>query len=85
MLFSALPLLYLAATVTVAVAGDNQRPNILVKDVVIIGGGASGAYAAIRLRDDYNRSIVLVEKQDHLVSISSSIMQFIPHEKSGPT
>jgi heterodisulfide reductase subunit A-like polyferredoxin len=85
MLFSALPLLYLAATVTVAVAGDNQRPNILVKDVVIIGGGASGAYAAIRLRDDYNRSIALVEKQDHLVSISSSIMQFIPHEKSGLT
>jgi ribulose 1,5-bisphosphate synthetase/thiazole synthase len=73
MLFSALPLLYLAATVTVAVAGDNQRPNILVKDVVIIGGGASGAYAAVRLRDDYNRSIALVEKQDHLASISSVV------------
>lgn len=69
MLFSALPLLYLAATVTVAVTGDNQPPNVLTKDVVIIGGGASGAYAAVRLRDDYNRSIALIEKQDHLVSI----------------
>lgn len=41
-------------------------PNILFKDVVVIGGGASGAYAAVRLRDDYNKSIALVEKSHRL-------------------
>ena len=40
------------------------------KDVVIIGGGASGAYAAVRLKEDYGKSILLVEKQDILVSWS---------------
>ncbi|KAF7548325.1 hypothetical protein G7046_g8712 [Stylonectria norvegica] len=36
------------------------------KDVVIIGGGASGAYAAVRLKEDYGKSILLVEKADIL-------------------
>lgn len=40
----------------------------IYKDVAIIGGGASGAYAAVRLRDDFNKSISLVEIQDRLVS-----------------
>lgn len=43
-------------------------PNVLFKDVAIIGGGASGAYAAVRLRDDFGKSIALVEKEDRLVS-----------------
>jgi ribulose 1,5-bisphosphate synthetase/thiazole synthase len=41
--------------------------NIISKDVVIIGGGSSGTYGAVRLREDYNKSIVVVEKDDHLV------------------
>lgn len=56
-------LLCLAAT-----ASAFHFPNILVKDVAVIGGGASGAYAAVRLRDDYGKSIALVEKEDQLVS-----------------
>jgi NAD(P)-binding Rossmann-like domain len=43
-------------------------PNILIKDVAIIGGGAAGAYAGVRLRDDYNKSIALVEMQGRLAS-----------------
>ncbi|KAJ7840466.1 hypothetical protein B0H13DRAFT_2366225 [Mycena leptocephala] len=33
----------------------------LKKDVIILGGGASGTYAAVRLREDYNKSIVVIE------------------------
>jgi hypothetical protein len=39
--------------------------NILTYDVCIIGGGASGTYAAIRLRD-MNQSVVIVEQKDRL-------------------
>lgn len=53
----------LAASATAA-----QLPNVLSKDVVIIGGGASGSYAAVRLRDDYGKNIALVEMNDKLVS-----------------
>jgi heterodisulfide reductase subunit A-like polyferredoxin len=47
----------------------NGLPEIIYRDVAIIGGGASGAYAAVRLRDDSNKSIVLIEKQRILVSL----------------
>jgi len=40
--------------------------DVIHKDVVIIGGGASGTYAAVRLRDDFKKSIVVVERDDHL-------------------
>ncbi|KAH9864097.1 hypothetical protein J1614_010030 [Plenodomus biglobosus] len=36
-------------------------PTVLTTDVAIIGGGASGTYAAVRLREDLNTSIVLIE------------------------
>lgn len=36
--------------------------------MLILGGGASGAYAAVRLREDFNKSVLVVEKLDHLVS-----------------
>lgn len=62
---------FLRATVlglaAVSLAAPNQLPNVLFKDVAIIGGGASGAYAGVRLRDDYGKSIALIEAQDHLV------------------
>lgn len=61
---------FLATTIFCLAAGVTavKLPRVLSKDVVIIGGGASGSYAAVRLRDDYGKSIVLVEKQDKLVS-----------------
>jgi hypothetical protein len=45
----------------------NSIPDFLYRDVVVIGGGASGAYAAVRLRDDFDKSIALIEKQNILV------------------
>lgn len=46
-------------------------PRTIYKDVAILGGGASGAHAAVRLREDYNKSIIIIEKQDNLVHFSS--------------
>jgi len=37
------------------------------KDVVIVGGGAAGAHAAVRLREDYKKSVVVIEKEPILV------------------
>lgn len=42
---------------------DGGRLNV---DIVIVGGGASGAHSAVRLREDFNKSIVLIEKTDRL-------------------
>ncbi|CAJ2501283.1 Uu.00g041360.m01.CDS01 [Anthostomella pinea] len=39
---------------------------IVNKDVVILGGGASGAHAAVRLREDYGKSVIVVENQAQL-------------------
>ncbi|KAL4867485.1 hypothetical protein BDV12DRAFT_209867 [Aspergillus spectabilis] len=38
---------------------------MMIRDVAIIGGGASGTYASVRLREQ-NRSVVLIEREDHL-------------------
>lgn len=38
-------------------------------DVAIIGGGATGAYAAVRLRDDYQKKVLVIEKANRLVSL----------------
>ncbi|KAH7242080.1 hypothetical protein BKA59DRAFT_401844 [Fusarium tricinctum] len=35
-------------------------------DVAIVGGGATGAYAAVRLREDYKKSVLVIEKQNRL-------------------
>ncbi|PPJ55265.1 hypothetical protein CBER1_04287 [Cercospora berteroae] len=45
---------------------DFSAEDIIVRDVAILGAGASGTYAAIRLREDYNLSIAVVEKDDHI-------------------
>ncbi|KAI9367740.1 hypothetical protein BJX61DRAFT_537813 [Aspergillus egyptiacus] len=44
--------------------GDKD-PDVITRDVCIIGGGASGTYAAIRLRE-LGQSVVVVEKDDRL-------------------
>ena len=46
---------------------ESAADFIIKKDVVILGGGASGAHAAVRLREDYGKSVVIVEKQSNLV------------------
>ncbi|KAK4216898.1 hypothetical protein QBC37DRAFT_77706 [Rhypophila decipiens] len=45
---------------------SKQWVRELYRDVVIIGGGASGAYSAVRLREDYGVSVVLIEKEEIL-------------------
>lgn len=57
----------------VLVAGNPLRipedacESSIAVDVAVVGGGASGAYAAVRLKEDFNQSIVLIEKQEKLV------------------
>lgn len=60
--------LWLTISAAVGVTSALQLPDVINRDVVIIGGGASGAYAAVRLRDDYGKSIALVEMREGLVS-----------------
>lgn len=42
--------------------------EVIERDVVIVGGGAAGSHAAVRLREDYKKSVMLIEKEDILVS-----------------
>jgi hypothetical protein len=55
---------FLAAATVVA---GSWFPEIIVKDVAVIGGGASGSYAAIRLKEDYKKSVVVIEKAKRMV------------------
>lgn len=43
--------------------------EVVEKDVVIIGGGATGAHAAVRLREDYKKSVFVIEKDSVLVRL----------------
>ncbi|CAF9927384.1 MAG: hypothetical protein HETSPECPRED_006572 [Heterodermia speciosa] len=59
-----LPLGCVGVNIDAASAGVRTQ-NVLDVDVCVIGGGAAGTYAAIKLRD-MNKSVVLVEKEDRL-------------------
>ncbi|EGO60119.1 hypothetical protein NEUTE1DRAFT_127079 [Neurospora tetrasperma FGSC 2508] len=47
-------------------AATVNTPKVIERDVIIIGGGAAGSHAAFRLQQDYNKSIVLIEKESIL-------------------
>jgi len=49
----------------VAAAADEDRRREISRDVAVIGGGSSGTYAAIRLRD-LGKSVVVVEAKGRL-------------------
>lgn len=56
-----------------AAAGAAGNGNAAIDtDVAIIGGGGSGAYAAVRLREDFGKNIVVIEKENRLVRQSAS-------------
>lgn len=60
----------LRATALSLVAGVSLAKKCdakITRDVVIIGGGAAGAHAAVRLREDFDKSVVVVEKRNRLV------------------
>lgn len=47
-----------------------KSEDIIERDVVILGGGAAGVYALARVLDA-NKTGVLIEKENHLVSAVS--------------
>jgi hypothetical protein len=40
--------------------------DIITKEVAILGGGASGTFAAVSLREDFNTSIIVIELKNRL-------------------
>jgi ribulose 1,5-bisphosphate synthetase/thiazole synthase len=46
---------------------ENYPLPIVNTDVAILGGGASGTYAAVRLREDYGKKVLLIEMEAVLV------------------
>ena len=54
--------------VSAAVESTAEEPASVIRtDVAVIGGGASGAYSAVRLREDFGLRVVLIEKEAILV------------------
>ena len=47
-----------------------EASKVIEKDVIIIGGGAAGSHAAVRLREDYGKSVVLIERESKLVRMA---------------
>ena len=67
---AALILVKTAAAATYVIP-DSTASSVIYRDVAILGGGASGAHAAVRLRQDFNKTIVVVEKNTKLVSTTT--------------
>lgn len=47
---------------------ERRQDNTVEVDVAIIGGGATGTYAAVRLREDFQKTVAVIEKDIKLVS-----------------
>lgn len=56
---------FLSLLVAGVSASPCQYEKVIERDVVVVGGGSSGTYAAVRLTDS-NVSVVVLEKEDHL-------------------
>ena len=52
------------AAVSFDTASYNAQ-NIIRKDVVVVGGGSSGVYTAVRLKD-YGKSVTIIEKNNYI-------------------
>lgn len=52
-------------------ASDSSNISVVTTDTLVIGGGAGGAHAAVRLTD-YGQDVILVERQPILVGFSFS-------------
>ena len=46
-------------------AASYDPQDVITTDVAVVGGGSAGVYSAVRLQD-YNKSIVIIEKNDYL-------------------
>jgi hypothetical protein len=58
--------LYVTLTLGELIAQVVSQEHVVEKDVAIVGGGAAGTYAAVRLSQELNASIVLIEQQSRL-------------------
>lgn len=47
--------------------GGGGPVTTIHRDVAIVGGGAAGSYSAVRLREDFGVSVVVIEKDNKLV------------------
>ena len=47
-------------------ARNSTNTTVVDTDVIVIGGGASGSHAAVRLTD-YGQDVIVIEKQPNLV------------------
>ena len=60
----------LGLTILVPAVCTQKTTRTITKDIAIVGGGAGGAHAAVRLREDFGKSVVVIEKQGRLVGIT---------------
>lgn len=57
--------------------GDFAPADIIEREVAVIGGGAAGSHAAVRIREYYRKSVVVIEKEGNLVMPSFTRMKII--------
>ncbi|WPH03604.1 Hypothetical protein R9X50_00648700 [Acrodontium crateriforme] len=57
--------LLLLPSLAFAIPSTNHHGRVIFKDVVVVGGGASGTYAAIRLAQE-NKTVAVIERNDRL-------------------
>lgn len=55
------------AALATAAAAAQAASSAIDADVVVVGGGTSGAYAAVRLSQDFGKKVLVVEKESVLV------------------
>lgn len=57
---------------------DFKKDDVITVDVAVIGGGSTGTYAAVKLRDA-GKSIVVIERDDHLGGHVNTYVDPITH------
>ncbi|KAI9926048.1 hypothetical protein ASPWEDRAFT_37956 [Aspergillus wentii DTO 134E9] len=68
----------LAAAAVSAIPADIPAEDIVTRDVAILGGGATGTYAAVQLREQ-GHSVALVEKKERLGGHAETL--YLPNGK----
>ena len=70
MMLGTLSIAIVALSLKVSAVIDQSKfdaKDVIQKDVVIIGGGATGAHAAVQLKTAFSKSVILIEKESLLV------------------
>ncbi|KAF5568749.1 amine oxidase [Fusarium napiforme] len=58
---------------------NKDATQAIAVDVAIVGGGGSGGYAAVQLRENYGKKIVVIEKQKKLGGHAESCDQWLKY------